>query len=118
LNIQEGVAFITISIDKFTESMASKYDHLDILVNNAGLFIPPHSKTEQGFGIALCVNTIGNCYITNKLLPLILKASKPRIVTVAALAINRSSHETYVKVVENNDIGGTWIFMALVRCYK
>ena len=94
------------SVDTFVSIVSAKFDHIDILINNAGLFVPPYSKTTDGFNVSMGVNVIGNVYVTNKLLPLVLKSVAPRIITISALGINMASHPMYAKIVEDNDIGG------------
>ena len=39
------------SIDAFVARCNNAYPQIDILINNAGVFIPPHSKTAEGFEV-------------------------------------------------------------------
>lgn len=59
---------------------------LDVLVLNAGVMACPKSKTRDGFDLQFGTNHLGHYVLTLRLLPLLLKADKPRVVTVSALA--------------------------------
>lgn len=60
---------------------------LDVLVNNAGVMAPPrYGETADGFELQLGVNHLGHVALTARLLPALLSASAPRVVTVSSLA--------------------------------
>ncbi len=60
---------------------------LDLLVNNAGLMTPPrYRQTEDGFELQFGTNHLGHFALTGGLLPALLAAPEPRVVTVASLA--------------------------------
>ena len=61
-----------------------KHDRLDLLVNNAGVMAPPYRGTADGFELQLGTNHLGHFALTARLLPLLLKAPEPRVVTVSS----------------------------------
>lgn len=58
--------------------------HLDGLINNAGLMGVPRSVTGDGFERQLGVNHLGHFALTGRLLPLLLAAPQPRVVTLTS----------------------------------
>ena len=61
-----------------------KHDRLDLLVNNAGVMAPPQRQTADGFELQIGTNHLGHFALTARLLPLLLKAENPRVVTVSS----------------------------------
>ena len=61
-----------------------KHDKLDLLVNNAGVMAPPYRQTVDGFELQIGTNHLGHFALTARLLPLLLKAENPRVVTVSS----------------------------------
>src|SRR5659263_170325 len=60
---------------------------LDLLVNNAGVMTPPrYRETEDGFELQYGTNHLGHFALTGLLLPALLAAPEPRVVTVASIA--------------------------------
>lgn len=60
---------------------------LDLLVNNAGLMRPPqYRETEDGHELMFGTNHLGHFALTGRLLPALLSAPSPRVVTVASVA--------------------------------
>src|SRR5690349_13561480 len=60
---------------------------LDLLVNNAGVMAPPDpAKTADGFELQFGTNHLGHFVLTGLLLPALLAARSPRVVTVASIA--------------------------------
>ncbi|MEV5610164.1 oxidoreductase [Streptomyces sp. NPDC052225] len=57
---------------------------LDLLVNNAGVMALPYGRTADGFERQFGVNHLGHFALTGLLLPNLLEASAPRVVTVAS----------------------------------
>ncbi len=57
---------------------------LDLLVNNAGIMAPPLQRTAQGFESQLGTNHLGHFALTGLLLPALLAAPAPRVVTVSS----------------------------------
>jgi NAD(P)-dependent dehydrogenase (short-subunit alcohol dehydrogenase family) len=67
---------------------AARWDGpLDLLVNNAGVMRPPHYReTEDGHELMFGTNHLGHFALTGLLLPALLAAEAPRVVTVASIA--------------------------------
>ncbi len=59
---------------------------LDLLVNNAGLMAPPYATTQDGFELQLGTNHLGHFALTGLLLPRLLAAPDPRVVTLSSIA--------------------------------
>lgn len=60
---------------------------VDLLINNAGVMRPPrHRTTEDGHELMFGTNHLGHFALTARLLPALLEAEHPRVVTVASLA--------------------------------
>lgn len=60
---------------------------LDLLVNNAGVMRPPaYVETEDGHELMFGTNHYGHFALTGRLLPALLAAPAPRVVTVASIA--------------------------------
>ncbi len=72
------------SVRKFADAWTGR---LDVLVNNAGVMAPPKpATTEDGFELQFGTNHLGHFALTGLLLPALLEAPQPRVVTVASLA--------------------------------
>ena len=77
------------SIASFAEQ-AVALPRVDILLNNAGLgFQPTRSVTKDGFERQFGTNHLGHFALTGRLIPLLLQAAAPRVVTIASLAHRR-----------------------------
>ncbi|WP_106403310.1 oxidoreductase [Actinocorallia populi] len=65
---------------------AARWDHdrLDLLVNNAGIAMVPFARTRDGFESQFGVNHLGTFALTGLLLPALLAAPDPRVVTVSS----------------------------------
>lgn len=60
---------------------------LDLLINNAGVMRPPaYRETEDGHELMFGTNHYGHFALTGRLLPALLEAPAPRVVTVASIA--------------------------------
>jgi NAD(P)-dependent dehydrogenase (short-subunit alcohol dehydrogenase family) len=57
---------------------------LDLLVNNAGVMALPQRKTPDGFEMQFGTNHLGHFALTGLLLPRLLEAGDPRVVTVSS----------------------------------
>jgi NAD(P)-dependent dehydrogenase (short-subunit alcohol dehydrogenase family) len=74
------------SIAEFAERMQSR-PSLDMLINNAGVMaLPGRQVTADGFEMQFGTNYLGHFALTARLLPLLRKASAPRVVCVSSLA--------------------------------
>jgi len=69
-------------------AFAERWDgSLDLLVNNAGVMTPPrYRETEDGFELQFGTNHLGHFALTGRLLPALLAAPSPRVVTVSSIA--------------------------------
>lgn len=65
---------------------AAGWDHgrLDLLVNNAGVAMVPYARTADGFESQFGINHLGTFALTGLLLPHLLAAPDPRVVTVSS----------------------------------
>jgi len=78
------------SVQKFAETASATLPAIDILLNNAGLgFQPTRSVTKDGFERQFGTNHLGHFALTGRLIPALLKAPAPRVVTIASLAHRR-----------------------------
>lgn len=65
---------------------------LGLLVNNAGLMTPPrYQQTQDGFELQFGTNHLGHFALTGRLLPALLAAPAPRVVTVSSIAHHRGT---------------------------
>jgi NAD(P)-dependent dehydrogenase (short-subunit alcohol dehydrogenase family) len=64
-----------------------KYPEIHILINNAGILLTSSSsekKSLDGFELHMGTNHLGHFLLTNLLLPLLLKGSSSRVITVSS----------------------------------
>ena len=59
---------------------------VDLLINNAGIMAPPYAKTVDGFESQLGTNHLGHFALTGLLLPSLLAAPAPRVVSTSSVA--------------------------------
>ena len=59
-------------------------ERVDLLVNNAGIMAPPRRTTADGFESQLGTNHLGHFALTGRLLPALLRAENPRVVTLSS----------------------------------
>lgn len=57
---------------------------LDLLINNAGVMAPPRRMTKDGFESQFGTNHLGHFALTGRLLPRLLSAQAPRVVTLSS----------------------------------
>ena len=62
----------------------ARTDQLDGLMNNAGVMALPHRHTADGFEAQFGTNHLGHYALTGRLLPLLLAAPAPRVVTTSS----------------------------------
>lgn len=75
------------SIHSFATAFIGRGVALDLLINNAGVMaLPKREVTEDGFERQFGTNHLGHFALTGLLLPSLLAAPSPRVVTVASLA--------------------------------
>jgi NAD(P)-dependent dehydrogenase (short-subunit alcohol dehydrogenase family) len=74
------------SIAEFAQRMHSR-ESLDLLINNAGVMaLPRRQTTADGFEMQFGTNYLGHFALTARLMPLLRRASGPRVVNVSSLA--------------------------------
>jgi NAD(P)-dependent dehydrogenase (short-subunit alcohol dehydrogenase family) len=75
------------SLASVNEFAAGWTGPLELLVNNAGVMAPPSWRaTQDGLELQFGTNHLGHFALTGRLLPALLAAERPRVVTVASLA--------------------------------
>lgn len=75
------------SIRAFAGEFTASGARLDVLVNNAGVMaLPKREQTPDGFERQFGTNHLGHFALTGLLMPSLLGAPAPRVVTVASLA--------------------------------
>lgn len=75
------------SIRRAADHLDVRETPIDILVNNAGVMaLPRHERTADGFDAQFGTNHLGHFALTGLLLPGLLRAPDPRVVTVSSIA--------------------------------
>ncbi len=75
------------SVREVTDWLVASERRLDILVNNAGVMaLPQRELTKDGFERQFGTNHLGHFALTGLLIPALLRAPAPRVVTVASMA--------------------------------
>jgi NAD(P)-dependent dehydrogenase (short-subunit alcohol dehydrogenase family) len=72
------------SVRAFADQIQSEYDRLDLLINNAGIMAAPRRLTRDGFESQFGTNHLGHFALTGMLLPRLLAADAPRVVTLSS----------------------------------
>ena len=73
-----------VSVRTSAVTLTSSLRHLDVLVNNAGIMAPPLARTAEGFESQFATNHLGHFALTGLLMPALLRAPSPRVVTVSS----------------------------------
>jgi NAD(P)-dependent dehydrogenase (short-subunit alcohol dehydrogenase family) len=77
------------SVREFSEGLLGEGTPVDMLINNAGVMTPPtRMTTTDGFELQFGSNFLGPFALTLRLLPLVLAASAPRVVTMSSGTAN------------------------------
>ena len=79
------------SVREFAEARAASGLALDLLINNAGIMAAPRRLTRDGFESQFGTNHLGHFALTGLLLPALLKAPAPRVVTVSSFLHRRGT---------------------------
>ena len=74
------------SVRDFASAFSARHARLDALLNNAGVMAIPRRTTADGFEMQLGTNHLGHFALTGLLLPRLLAAPAPRVVTVSSTA--------------------------------
>ena len=79
------------SVNEFADGLIADGRPLDLLVNNAGVMFPPvRHETVDGFELQMGSNFLGPFALTVRLLPLLLQAPAPRVVTMSSGTARRA----------------------------
>jgi NAD(P)-dependent dehydrogenase (short-subunit alcohol dehydrogenase family) len=77
------------SVREFSEGLLDDGTPVDLLVNNAGVMAPPtRMTTADGFELQFGSNFLGPFALTLRLLPVVLAAPAPRVVTMSSGVAN------------------------------
>jgi len=73
------------SVAEFSDGLIADGTPVDVLINNAGVMAPPtRMTTADGFELQFGSNFLGPFALTVRLLPLVLAAQAPRVVTMSS----------------------------------
>lgn len=78
------------SVNAFVRKEQAEGRPLDLLINNAGVMASPYQQCEMGYESQLFVNYVGHLLLSLGLVPLLLKAAAPRVVTLTSLGHHMS----------------------------
>lgn len=94
-NIDGFVADLSglVAVEKMAEQINETLSKLDVLINNAGIFKSPVSHNQKGLDIRFVVNYLAPYLLTEKLIPLMKKATDPRIINLSSAAQSSVSDE-------------------------
>jgi NAD(P)-dependent dehydrogenase (short-subunit alcohol dehydrogenase family) len=82
------------SVRDFAQRIKDQHDRVDLLINNAGVMaVPERRLTADGFEVTFGTNHLGHFALTGLLLPALLAAAAPRVVTVSAAIAKRGRLE-------------------------
>jgi NAD(P)-dependent dehydrogenase (short-subunit alcohol dehydrogenase family) len=92
------------SVAEFSQRMQAR-PSLDLLINNAGVMaLPRRQITADGFEMQFGTNHLGHFALTARLMPLLLRANGPRVVSVSSLA-----HRT--GFIDFDDLQGARVYL-------
>lgn len=75
------------SIETLAKRLKETRKHIDVLINNAGVMTPPtRQTTKDGFELQFGTNYLGHFALTGHLMPLLMRAPAPRVVTLSSIA--------------------------------
>ncbi len=74
------------SVRRAAEQIDDTIGRIDLLINNAGVMAVPRSRTVDGFDTQFGTNHLGHFAFTGAILPALLRADCPRVVTVSSVA--------------------------------
>ncbi|GIF53002.1 short subunit dehydrogenase [Asanoa ferruginea] len=82
------------SVRDFAERIKGEHPRVDLLINNAGVMaVPERRLTVDGFEVTFGTNHLGHFALTGLLLPALLAADAPPVVTVSAAIARRGRLE-------------------------
>lgn len=79
------------SVAAAAAEVTARVDHLDVLMNNAGIMAVPLARNAEGWEMQFATNHLGHYALTARLLPRLLAASEPRVVTTSSTAARMGS---------------------------
>lgn len=74
------------SVERSANEISDRFGRIDILMNNAGVMAIPLMRTAQGHEMQFGTNHLGHFALTGRLLPRLLAAPSPRVITTASHA--------------------------------
>ena len=77
------------TVRSFAAGLADELDAVDLLINNAGVMATPERRVGPGWEYQFGINHMGHFALTNQLLPLLEKATAPRVVALSSIAHRR-----------------------------
>jgi len=72
------------SVKTFAEDFLNSHTKLDSLILNAGVMHPPFTLSKQNLELQFAVNHLGHFYLTQILLPLLVKSAPATVVSVSS----------------------------------
>jgi len=72
------------SVAACAQEVSQQLTSIDVLMNNAGVMAIPRRDTVDGFEMQFGTNHLGHFALTGRLLPLLLDAPAPRVVTTSS----------------------------------
>lgn len=91
-DVEVGVADLAdlSSIRAFADDFLDRHATVDVLMNNAGIMACPFGRTADGFETQFGTNHLGHFLLTARLMPALLAAPTPRVVTLSSAGHSRS----------------------------
>ena len=77
------------SVRRFVAEMLENESQIDLLINNAGIMACPEARIEGGWESQFGVNHLGHFVLTRGLLPALLAADSPRVVSLSSIGHRR-----------------------------
>jgi NAD(P)-dependent dehydrogenase (short-subunit alcohol dehydrogenase family) len=74
------------SVSQFADWVISLDRPLDLLILNAGIMAAPLARSAEGIESQLATNFVGHAALTSKLVPALLAAAEPRVVSLSSSA--------------------------------
>ena len=77
------------SVRRVVAEMLENESQIDLLINNAGIMACPEARIEGGWESQFGVNHLGHFVLTKGLLPALLAADSPRVVSLSSIGHRR-----------------------------
>ncbi|MBV9621406.1 MAG: SDR family NAD(P)-dependent oxidoreductase [Gammaproteobacteria bacterium] len=85
--------------------LSARLPRLDVLLHNAAVLAPRAARTPEGYELTFAVNHLAPFILTQRLLPLLLRAPAARIVIVASRAHRRGRPPAFPPLPQGGDCG-------------